>query len=512
MLNQQRFPRLQRLESSIERFLDRDHPDRSFPPATHRRCLLFVLVLFAIQISPYWYGPSDGSTYLGMARHVFQDEPFAQPGEFNSAAPPGYPLLISPAFLFGDRPFLAISILNFLFAGCLLIGVYVWTRKIFPRMALLLTTVSMVNMAVLFHYRRTLKEVAFMAVAIWIVLLLDHARQGTRRSAVSAAAAAALLCLAVLIRFSAILFAAGFGLSILLAAYQGKLAYRRGIILILLVGVPASGLLLQIMARQHDQQLTHGGPSYQRAFEKAYAKGQDRLVSGSTEWASSIGRVMIPGMFKTELKSLTDPNLVPYVMVMVIVGVGWCLLIRTGTGDVFALTLPFYVLLHILWPYNQGGRFAVPLLPILMVCYWVGIRRWFPFPKTSFVLAIILHAGVGFGYWLAVDLPHARTAAVHWKQLESVAGSVTEPGLVQSWKNEELTAAMLSVILDRPLYHTDSETLGISSHTAWLILPRSAAVVDGFECRHADDRWEVWRRIPASLPPPLTSRPDDERL
>ena len=76
-----------------------------------RRPMLWLLVfaaLLATQIDPYWWPRVDGSQYVSIAGSMWSgDGPraFGSPHLFFA---PGYPLLISPAFLVSDKPFLLI--------------------------------------------------------------------------------------------------------------------------------------------------------------------------------------------------------------------------------------------------------------------------------------------------------------------------------------------------------------------------------------------------------------------
>src|ERR1700678_4108391 len=82
-----------------------------------------LALLFAIQINPWLYPSEDGCLYLQTVHSFLSVEHFAS---FRCLVPPGYPLLIAPAFLFGDRPFLAVSIVSWLLAVATIAGVYVW--------------------------------------------------------------------------------------------------------------------------------------------------------------------------------------------------------------------------------------------------------------------------------------------------------------------------------------------------------------------------------------------------
>ncbi len=131
----------------------------------------------AVQVSPWLYPAVDGCLYLKTVREFLSAETLAN---FRCYVPPGYLPLIAPAFAFGDRPFLAVSILQWMMALSLIGGLYVWARRQFPATAILFTAAVMVNISVWTYYRRPLKEVASMALLMWTVnlmhVLLDERR------------------------------------------------------------------------------------------------------------------------------------------------------------------------------------------------------------------------------------------------------------------------------------------------------------------------------------------------
>jgi hypothetical protein len=168
--------------------------------------LAALALLFAIQISPSLYPSVDGCLYLKTVSDFFSAERL---DDFCCLVPPGYPVLIAPAFLFGDRPFLAVSILNWLLAVATIGGVYVWARRLMPSAALLLTTAVAVNISLWTFYRRPTKEIATLAFLMWTVNAMQALLNERRASRVIwlTAAVAVLTAYLVLIRYAAIIAA-----------------------------------------------------------------------------------------------------------------------------------------------------------------------------------------------------------------------------------------------------------------------------------------------------------------
>ena len=142
-------------------------------------CFLLAAALLAMQISPWWRPTPDAAAYLSMARSLATTGHMTRFGSRQWYYAPGYPALISPAFLLGDQPFLAISLIHFGLVLALMAGLYLWVRQAAAEAALPVTALVMVNVALWEHYRRTLSELAFMAELAWLAVALSRLRGAT---------------------------------------------------------------------------------------------------------------------------------------------------------------------------------------------------------------------------------------------------------------------------------------------------------------------------------------------
>jgi hypothetical protein len=204
---------LERLAESMER-----HP---------RRCLGALAILLALQIGPWFYYSPDGCVYLSLARSIAAGEEMTVLGQPRIGIPIGYPLLISPAFWISARPFLILSAVNWLFAVGLMAGIYRWTRRQVPERAVLLTCLIMVNAGLWYHCRRPLKEIAFLAIMVWLANGLHGLLQGGgwRNVLRRASLALTLLLLLLTVRYSGIVLVAGFGVALLLTVYRNAMHF-----------------------------------------------------------------------------------------------------------------------------------------------------------------------------------------------------------------------------------------------------------------------------------------------
>lgn len=440
-----------------------------------RTCLTVLAVLLAVQISPWFYFSPDGCVYLSLARSLAAGEPMTVLGQPRLGIPIGYPLLVSPAFWFSERPFMALSIVNWLFAVALMLGVHRWLQRQIPQAAVLLTSLIMVNAGLWFHYRRPLKEIAFLAVMVWLANGLQALLQGDGWQRILRRAAIALLLLVLLltIRYSGIVLVAGLGLALMLKVYRDA-THRRLIVGTSLVLGLCSLIVLGVLIR-------YGADLYLKALVPASSDIWAQIAEGLRLRISEIGRLSLPGMFKSYSgrHEWLHVNVVLYLTLLPFVAWGWWQL-AWRRQDVLALTFPFYFALYVAWPFDQGARFMLPMVPVLVTCLWLGARPCFPKAKGWTVILLGMHLVGSVGYWVSVDAPRAIARHRDWGSLERLAAH-TESGAERlAVRNFEPDLhAMLQFSLDRPL---SGPLTGASApgDVDWIVQPKQTAGCVGF--------------------------------
>ena len=100
-----------------------------------RLWLTVLALLLAAQIRPWWFPQVDGRSFLSMARSLAVEGQMRNLGRAHLWFFPGYSLLLSPLYLFGQRPFLLISVFQWTSAILFMIGVYWWARSVVPQWA-----------------------------------------------------------------------------------------------------------------------------------------------------------------------------------------------------------------------------------------------------------------------------------------------------------------------------------------------------------------------------------------
>ena len=180
-------------------------------PRGDRWVLGLAALLLVAQISPWFFSQRDAAAYFSIARHLAQGAGLSNMDSPVLWFPPGYPMLLSPLFIFRYLPFLEVSVLQCLLGiGCVW-GVYRWARLQAPQAAAWIAAISVGTNAVWILYRQPMSELAFMAAMAWFLVSLQALAQarGLGRFLTCLGAAAGLAIAVCMIRSLGIALAAG---------------------------------------------------------------------------------------------------------------------------------------------------------------------------------------------------------------------------------------------------------------------------------------------------------------
>jgi 4-amino-4-deoxy-L-arabinose transferase-like glycosyltransferase len=516
--------------SRLERWIERTnrHP---------RLWLAFFATLMAVQISPWLYPTVDGCLYMKTARDFITTPSLA---DFRCLVPPGYPALITPAFLFGNRPFLEIAVLQWLLSIAMIGGVYVWARRQFPRTAVLLTAAVMVNISLWAYYRRPTKEIATLALLMWTVnlmhRLLDERRIG--RIIAMTALAAILASYVSLMRYTVVTLTVGFGLAAAWLAWQRTIGWSRAVAMSGVVGLVtcvtlagwlyydrtygAGGIYLQEVMSVYSKQSprtartkSHEGTDSddQSADSKEILTADDesaahsppaRFLQGMVYRINDIGCLCVPGLWKSSVEPWQLPGLsiIPFLGLMGVLGVGWWQIVRHRRLDVLALMFPAYFLLYSHWVCDQpGGRFMLPMLPIIVACAWYGLAALVRQRATLvFGLLIVVHLAQAGGYWLLVDAPRAYENHRNWSLVDRLAGQIRKRhGEVALASSVEQGCHGLWLELDwaYPLRNLEMQ---FGPRVVWVVEPAGTRPPRGFSVKRVDGPVQLACRNPEKRP------------
>jgi hypothetical protein len=509
-----------------------------------RLWLALFAALMAAQISPWLYPTVDGCLYMKTARDFLAAPSLS---EFHCLVPPGYPALIAPAFFFGSRPFLEIAVLQWLLCLAMMGGVYVWARRQFPATAVLLTAAVMVNISVWTYYRRPTKEIATLALLMWTVnlmhRLLDERRIG--RVIALTVTAAVFTAYVSLMRYTVVTLAVGFSLAAAWLAWQRVFSWSRAVAMSGVIGLVtcvtlagwlyydrtygAGGIYLREVMSVYSQQSSRVAksttprqtdgtdrPNINRSTEVAAADDESaahsppvRFLQGIVYRINDVGCLCIPGLWKSSVEPWQIPGLsiVPFLALMGVLVVGWWQIVRRRL-DVLVLMFPAYFLLYSHWVCDQpGGRFMLPMLPIIVACGWYGMSTLLRQRATMvFGLLIVVHLAQAGGYWLAVDAPRAYAHHQNWSLVDRLAGEIRERyGEVAVATSVEQGCHGLWLELDwaYPLRNLEMQ---FGPRVVWIVEPVGSRPPRGFSIKRVDGPVQLALRNPEKPPQHVVSK------
>lgn len=513
-----------------------------------RAALIVLALLLAVQISPYFYPTLDGCLYLKTIHDFFHAESLS---DFHCYVPPGYPLLITPAFVFGDRPFLAISILQWLMAVSLMLGLYVWARRQFPSMAVLFTAFVMVNTTLWLCYRRPLKDVVSMSLLIWLVnlmhVLLHEGR--LKRVVLLTSLISFLTTFLTLIRFSGVTLAVGFSVASLWMAWRREIGWLRAVAMSFMVSTAAAAALggwvyydktwgggnsymTEVVNIYTDENTDDGAtlearaakveatpPAWLVAYHTALApllepfqpviRATGRCLLGLVYRVNDVVCLTIPGLWRSSLgANLTfAASAMLFLPLLAMIGIGWWKLVRRKL-DVLALTLPVYVLLYSHWVCDQrGGRFMLPMLPVIVACAWYGAGFFLRQRRFAiFGLLLVGHIGQAAAYWLVIDAPRALAVERNWPIADRLIAQIHErPGGVAV---ADAVASGCLGLVDLDLHHNLYALDKIPGpQVVWVVQPAGEGPIKGYSVRTVDGPVELLcRNLKPRTPPPVATQ------
>jgi hypothetical protein len=222
-----------------------------------------------------------------------------------------------------------------------------------------------------------------------------------------------------------------------------------------------------------------------------------QLIEGARLRIYEMGRLLLPGMYKSYARQgeWLNVNLVVYLPVFAAVVVGWCKLVRERC-DVLAWTFPFYLALHIIWPFDQATRFFTPLMPLFLVCLWFALNGLGRYRLHLLGGLTAAHVAVAVGCWCFDSLPHARATESRWPAVRELATLIQDdPAPVEVADMLDDTGLLLQYTLDRPvhLFHPGETP---SRATGWLLLDPLIAPPEEFVVAKSLEGFRLCRRKP----------------
>jgi hypothetical protein len=398
--------------------------------------LFLPVALLAMQISSMAYLSNDAISYLSMAQSFADTGVMLNQGSQHLTYAAGWPALLSVVYRIPIDPILGASILMSVLGLVYLAGVYVWCRRVSPRITIWVTCLAICNVTVTHLFRRPLSEPLFMCLLLWSTFALQRLTdQLSRRLNWWLLGGCCLLLAALCVtRQVGVFLVAGWGLQLARLASQQRVSWQQSLLAIAMVGLCSGGTVLAfILYDQHTVAQVAEGSNWDMLLGKSqfgadyeYNNLGEHLLEGLRIRIYEIGRLLIPGMYGSYAGkgNWLNVNTLIYLPLAFLCCFGWWRLVIRHC-DAYTFMVPLYVVFYIYWPSNQSGRFFAPLLPVLFVSLWKAsaIIPWSR-QRWGFPALLVAHSLVAVAMWLVLDYRDNKKMQDQWNQLPAVRRSV----------------------------------------------------------------------------------------
>jgi hypothetical protein len=417
-------------------------------------------ILFAVQITPEFKMSPDGVSYMSIARSLAQHGKLERLGSPHLRYAPGYPIFITPAFLlFRDHPFLLVQILQWLYALALIWGVYQWFKNYAGASAIWIAALTMAIAGYWDLYRTASSEIVSTPALVWAgVFMVRSIRNPSSLPLLAAAILFTTISCAT--RQVGVMLVPGYVIALLLRARAKEISLNRAAILAIVFTLIIGLVSYALIAYDHwgaRQREAAGDTGYTSVFFSPDRPLAGQIAEGLRRQSGEIGRLLIPGMFKSHghEHDFTNVNVWIYAAICIPVAIGWWRFARI-TFDPLALMLPPYIALCVVYPYDSGTRFTVPVFAILVASVWYLFK---PTDRPAIFMAlVVLHLIVSIIFW-PIDAFHTHERYKAWPEIEQVAARVPPDAKVFAFRGEVDDRWMfLMWFTDRPVaYETTAD-------------------------------------------------------
>jgi hypothetical protein len=413
---------------------------------------------------------------------------------------PGYPVLISPAFLFGPQPFVAVQIIQWFYAVLLILGTYAWFARYAGRSAIWVTALALLNAGFWDLFRQASSELAFMPCLMWGSVLLTGAAQSPKagRAAAKMAGAIVLVAAACATRQAGAMLVVGFALAMAMQAMRRQIGWGRAASCSAALGICIAAVSWGLIALDH-RGAREAGPAeigYTDAFRMPGKSLAAQVAEGVRRQTAEVGRLLLPGLWKTHAREWDwqDVNTWIFLAVCVPVAIGWWKLCK-ATADPLALTSPFYVALYVVYPFDSGTRFTVPMLPVLAASVWFVLSPLGGKRSLIFLVLAVVHGLVAAGFWLD-DAVHVRRRWEQWPAMEHVARAIPPQAKIIALRPSVDDQWMFLMYLSDRAVEPETLQQPVASDADWIVTSGAEPDWPGFHAVGQVDDYKLETRNP----------------
>ena len=364
---------------------------------------MITLLMCAGALGSWCVLTPDSITYLTTARTLIETGHYPT---VHLMRPPGFPTLIAPLLAVGDTPFLPLRIgLSLCWAVTSLLTYLLFRRGLGDRLAWIAGLLVALNTVLLMQSTVVLSEMLFLPLSLGVLLVTAGWGRGSAGGWMAIFLAGLLAAAAIMVRSVGVVLLVA---PVILLVIDGS---RRPLRRLARAALFVASASIPLLVWQVRQSAFPTGDSYGRTWTTA-REAEHTDASGLALQFERLGR--FGPMRLEEIKEAILPSRLawrafqpPFDGVTTLLVGGFFLAIslvriirELSPTDVYFL---LFLLLLSLWPWDEGVRLVVPLIPLLIGNalwaarrWWrrVGVRRWERrMLGVAFALFIMVQAG-----------------------------------------------------------------------------------------------------------------------
>ena len=464
------------------------HLKQSFLKDTRTRRSDYVwLVIFSLLLciltAGVWHPMPDSGLYFSQAKTIASSGGLWAYFQTRWIASPGYPLLISPFFLFDPLPLTALTFFHAIITAIYMFGVYVWASRFTFKTAILIAATATLHGSIWQYCFTTTTEAPFMASMIWSVVALtfwlDHRETKAGKQAFFIAVILMTLCSQF--RPAGIMIMLGGVWVIFLQDRQNKRTLGQSLgVIFCWIAIPSC--LVGLFLLHESYYSNHGlmGTYLSGLVPQQHQTLWELLSSGANKRIGDFGRLMIPGMVKAYSKHENWLHITMLFYIPIFAGVVWAWFkIVSKKYDVLLWGLLPYLALHINYAhFSDGTRFMTPMLPVIMLLAWKLLGHVKKIQHNGMLILCVLHAGFVIG--LAIrEQPTLIAIEKQWESAAICSDIISkDPGLTYGLKDANYIELQIRILSQLVVHRKRTLQKTLEAPPKWVISRKMDAIPD----------------------------------
>lgn len=362
------------------------HPAPALPLRVVVAITVALAIVFACLTGPYYLFGTDSARYVALARSLADGDGYRYFGLPERAFPPGLPLVLLPAALLPGESFATVARWAAMLGALVFPAAYAFARTRVAALPIALLTISSAGfLDIIIGNPRS--EPTYMACSLGLIAWAHHGASRSRRSpgwAASVAAGAVLLLMSVATRSIGVAVVGAAAMVMAERVVRPPTRSRFPSELVVPFGAGVAFLVLwfgwTLVAPNPVTEPSSAGTYWQHLFEldphRPELGGTSLLAFVARILHNLISQLSHAASLLTQLPWIKPRWFSPFtaaVLALTIAGLGAELRRPSRLGAWYFLG---YGAILLLWPYDEGTRFLVPILPFLWIFAIVGARQF----------------------------------------------------------------------------------------------------------------------------------------